>query len=116
MTILTTRRGLLKGLIAAPLIIPITNLMPVSTKLIKASAEELVNYEKWALISSQGKKFWTPTKFSNRLNIEDKNIIKEIKMPLVITSGKDATKITIDLMKEEKGSSVYWEWSANYIS
>lgn len=113
---LITKRNFLKGLFATPVIIPINNLMPVSTKLIMANADELVSYNTWALIHSQGKKFWTLNQYANKLNISDVNIVKEVKMPLITNYyGKEANKLTVDLMKVAPGSSVFWEWSHNYL-
>lgn len=109
------RRSILKGLFAAPAIVAASNIMPVSTKIFRANAEELISSSSWSLIFKDSRKFWVPSGKENVLNSANMKVVKRIDIPFALNYyGKEATKTTIELMKLMPGSSVYWDLTSDF--
>lgn len=103
MSLIISKRSLLKGMFAAPALVAISSIMPVSVKAFER-ATALSSYGRWCLVSEFGKKAWMKESdvatFINPLDI-----IKTIDMPIehIIKN-----KTTVELMKAVN-APVVWE-------
>jgi hypothetical protein len=112
MTIILSKRELLKGLFAAPALVAATSLMPIkpaASGIFKLeSFTEVPSYMDWNLIREKNGNYAWMKNSDIRKFINEVDVIKEIKMPLTTMHDfKGNNKLTVDLMKLHSCSVIH---------